>query len=69
MSIKLGKIIKQQRVLRGFSQDDLAFEINVTQQYISLLEKGEKTPSVQTLNAIADALELDIDELVKAITM
>ena len=39
MSKRLGKAIKEKRELLGYSQDALAFELNVTQAYISLIEK------------------------------
>ena len=64
MSKRLGKAIKEKRELLGYSQDALAFELNVTQAYISLIEKGEKKPTVCTLNSLAAVLEIDIKELV-----
>lgn len=67
-SQRLGKIIREKRELLGYSQYDLAFEINVTQQYISLIENGKKTPTIATLSAISDILELDFPELCKFIT-
>lgn len=46
------------------SQKELAQKCGVTQQFIQMLEKGEKNPSVRTLKKLAAALGVTIDELI-----
>lgn len=48
--------IKEKRILAGITQRDLARMVGVTGGYISQIENGTKTPSVKTLQKIANAL-------------
>lgn len=41
-------------------QSRMAFDSNISREYIRCLEKGEKKPSVQTLIALIAASELDM---------
>lgn len=54
------KTIIKQRLLRGWSQSELAEAIGSRQPVISRLERGEGNPSLQTLNRIAKALDLSL---------
>lgn len=54
--------LRRVRVLRGMSQDDLAFEANIERSYLGYLERGGKNPTVVTLEKIAVALSCDISE-------
>jgi len=51
------------REYRGFTQDQLAEKAGVSKPYISMIESRRRTPSVATLKAIADVLDVDIDDL------
>ena len=59
---KLGQRIKYLRKKQKVTQEKLAEMINVDCGYISKLEVGQNFPSLQTLNNIAIALNLDISE-------
>lgn len=48
---------------RGLTQTALADEIGVTRQYISQLEKGERTGTVKILRAIAKVLNVDLEDI------
>lgn len=48
------------------TQEQLAERIGLTGNYIARLEMAVKTPSVSTLLAIDDALELDVSELLSS---
>ncbi|OJY68368.1 MULTISPECIES: helix-turn-helix transcriptional regulator [unclassified Rhizobium] len=54
--------LRRIRVMRGISQDNLALEANVERAYVGYLERGNKNPTVVTLEKIADALSCDISE-------
>ena len=56
--------IKAYREYRKLSQTALAKKINVTRQYISQLESGEKSGSTKILKMIAKTLMIDIDDLI-----
>lgn len=54
--------LRRIRVMRGISQDNLALEANVERAYVGYLERGNKNPTVTTLEKIAEALACDISE-------
>lgn len=62
----IGSKIKEIRTKKKISQRKLAEKIGVSGQFISLVEIGNSAPSIDTLNKIADALEVSINELIGA---
>ncbi len=48
---------------RGLTQQALADAVGVGKSYISQLESGNKTGSLDVLRALASALNLDLDDL------
>lgn len=59
----IGKNIKQSRVLRGMTQDDLAELLHVTRQTVSNYETGRSRPDIDMLLSMAEALEVKTDIL------
>ncbi|HAR41163.1 MAG TPA: hypothetical protein DCS07_00775 [Bdellovibrionales bacterium] len=59
----LGERIKFLRTVRGLSQLHLAKSAKVSQPTIAQIESGKKDPSVQTLQQIAAALDVEIAAL------
>ena len=55
----LGFNIKQYRVKLGLTQARLAEKANASTQYIAMIELGRKFPSVELLERLAEALEVD----------
>lgn|SRR5262245_7449836 len=53
---ELGKAIAHVRGLYGLTQRTVADRTGLTVNFLSLVENGERTPSVDTLNAIAEAV-------------
>lgn len=57
-------MLKQEREKKGLSQTELERKSGVTQQAISMIESGERrNPGIETLNALAVALECDLLDL------
>ena len=56
----IAKRIKSLRTERGWSQYQLAVKINATAYYVHELEAGEKSPTVQMLERLAKAFEVDV---------
>ncbi len=54
----LGDYIRQQRQLANLSLRDLAARTNVSNPYLSQIERGLHEPSVRVLRAIATALNV-----------
>jgi transcriptional regulator with XRE-family HTH domain len=59
----LGRKIRSLRKTQQISQEQLAFESGLSRQYISYLESGLKSPTVDTLLTIADAMNVDVKDL------
>ena len=62
----LGEAIRARREALHLSQEDLAFECGLHRTYISQLERGLKSPTVRVLCAIAQALNVEPDELLRS---
>jgi transcriptional regulator with XRE-family HTH domain len=61
--IMIGHKIKAIRELKGFSQDYLATQLNLSQNAISKIEKGEIKLDFNTVCSVADVLETDVNAL------
>lgn len=55
--------LKNLRLKRGLSQKKLADAIGVAQSSINYWEKGERVPSVESTNRLADFFNVTLDEL------
>lgn len=60
----IGKNIRALRMRKKLSQDQLAEAIHVTRQTVSNYETGRSRPDVEMLTELAQALDVDIKELV-----
>lgn len=60
---QLGKRISQLRLDRQLSQETLAFKAKLSRTYVGAIERGDKRPSVATLDKLAKALEITLSEL------
>ena len=60
---KLGQRIKFIRNKYGISQEELAFKASISTTYMGQLERGEKSPTVDTVFKLAKALDTSISEL------
>ena len=61
----LGDFIRRQRRLAELSQRELARLADLSDAYLSQLERGLHEPSVRVVNALAGALNLPSDKLLK----
>ncbi len=59
----VGGALRRHRTARGLSLRKFARDLGVSASFISQLENGKSQPSVATLFAICDALEVSVDEL------
>lgn len=62
---QLGKRIKHLRMDNEITQETLAFEANLNRNYVGLIERGERHPSIETVNKIANVLKVPIYQLFK----
>ena len=61
---QLGEFIKAQRALNQLSQRQLARLADLSDTYLSQLERGRHEPSLSVLRALADSLGIRPDELI-----
>lgn len=61
-SLQIGSVLKKLRLEKGLTLQQLAGMTSVTAAYISKLENEKVSPSIQTLQKIAEALEVSIIE-------
>jgi len=57
--------LRRLRHEKGLSQDDLAYEAEVSRSYLSQLEKGTFYASLKIIGKLAEALGVEPDELLK----
>ena len=61
----IGTNIRQKRKELKLSQEELAFRAKIDRSYLAEIEKGKINISILKLEQIANALEINIDELLK----
>lgn len=60
---KVGLNIRLERVKRGISQEILADMAGIARSTMGIIERGEQSPSLQTVAKVANALQIDIYKL------
>jgi transcriptional regulator with XRE-family HTH domain len=63
--IKFGKTVREKRLSRKLSQEQLAHLSDVHRTYIGMIERAEKNVTLTSIQKIAKALEVDIIDLLK----
>ena len=63
---RLGGRVRAHREAKGWSQARLAEAVGVTSNYVGVLERGQKLPTLDTLVALAKALGVPPGELLGA---
>ena len=64
--VVIGNNVRKKRTSLGLSQNQLAFEADITREFINKIEAGKNNMSIKTLERIATILEVDIKELLKS---
>lgn len=62
---KFAKKLKEERLARNISQEKLAFSAGVSRNFISMIERGERTVTLTKLNDIARVLGVEPWQLLK----
>lgn len=60
-----GKILKELREKKGLSQEELGFSSGYHRTYISLLERGLKSPTLNTVFRLAEALNTSSSQILR----
>lgn len=62
-SKKVGHNIKVERTKKDLTQEELAYAANISRSSMGLIERGESSPTIETVKLIADALKIDVYKL------
>lgn len=65
ISIKFGERVREIRVSKNLSQEQLADLANVHRTYIGMVERAEKNITLVNIEKIANGLDVNITELLK----
>lgn len=57
LNLNIGKYIKARRLNKGYTQEYLAGEIGIAQEYLSQIETGKRNPTYDLLFNLARALD------------
>jgi len=58
-----GRRVRKHRLLKGWTQEMLAEQISVSTSFVGHIERGSRKPSLETVVAIANTLEVSLDYL------
>lgn len=62
-----GKAIRSLRKERGHTQETLAFESGLDRTYVSLLELGSRSPTLDTIMTLCSALNVSFSQLAQEV--
>ena len=65
--VAVGERLRELRLQRGFSQEELAYEADVPLSQIGRIERGENNPTISTLFVLAEALGVELKDLVDVV--
>lgn len=63
INIKFGKRVIELRKTKGITQEELAYRCDIQRSYMGVIERGEKSVTLNTIEKIAAGLEISITEL------
>jgi transcriptional regulator with XRE-family HTH domain len=61
--LPLGIVLAEVRRDRGLTQETLGEQTGVHRNYIGGIERGERSPTIETIAVLADALDVTLGEL------
>lgn len=63
----VGEVLREFRLRRGLSQEELSFRAALHRTYVSLLERNKKSPTLDALFRLAAALEVRPSAILKRV--
>ena len=66
-SVLIGNIIQQHRKSKGLTQEQLSGLATLDRTHYSKIERGQRSPTIETLFKIAYALDIPPHKLIQAI--
>ena len=60
--------LRRLRQDRGLSQEELAGQAGLNRNYVGMIEREENSPTVDTLEVLAQVLKVEAEEFLKRVT-
>ncbi|MBY0527998.1 MAG: helix-turn-helix domain-containing protein [Gemmataceae bacterium] len=60
---RFGKVLRRRRLAIGVSQEDLAAQAGLHRNYVGLLERGQRVPTITVVQQLAAALGTSMSKL------
>lgn len=61
-----GAVVRELRIERGLSQEELALDAALSRDYVGRIERGSSNPTVEVIHRLASALDLRGSNLLAA---
>ena len=61
---KIGSRLREARKAKQMTQEELAYEIDMTAPYIGMIERGQRVPRLETFLEIIEALNVTADQII-----
>ena len=59
----IGRYVREYRLAKGITQEQLAEMVDISPSYVSMIERSEKIPALETMIDLANALGVSTDML------
>lgn len=69
LSTVFGEVLKELRAKAGISQETLAYECELDRSFISMLERGLRMPTIETLFKLAKPLKKSPSEIITLVEL
>jgi transcriptional regulator with XRE-family HTH domain len=63
----LGAQLRKAREAAGLTQEDVSFRAGVHRTYVSLLERDKKSPTIDVLFRLCDAIDIRASDLIRRV--
>jgi transcriptional regulator with XRE-family HTH domain len=64
---RFGEVLRRQRLAAGLSQEALAAKAQLHRNYVGLLERGQRMPTILVVQQLAGALGMSMTDLLTAV--
>ena len=59
-NFRCGDRLRELRVQKQMSQEELAFQAELSTAYVGMIERGTKNPTIRVLERLCEALEIEL---------
>ena len=67
IQLRFGEVLRRRREVAGVSQERLAADAGLHRNYVGLLERGKRVPSILVVEKLAAALGISMSALFKEV--